>query len=139
VRALRVCVVVVIIACRRPPICPVPVERSRFLLFQDMVQPPCLAKKRMQLCNLGLFVSVAVYLEGGLRLENVDMLVMEEKTREMETHLAILVRLANVEERASAALVLFTAYDRVHRTRRAVEGNRGTDLTPCRFGLRGVM
>jgi hypothetical protein len=36
--------------------------------------------------------------------------------KERNTDLAILVRFANVEERASAALVLFTAYDRMHRT-----------------------
>ena len=35
---------------------------------------------------------------------------------ERNTNLAIFVSFANVEERASAALVLFTAHDGVHRT-----------------------
>ena len=35
---------------------------------------------------------------------------------ERNTNLAVFVRFANVEERASAALVLFTAHDGVHRT-----------------------
>lgn len=32
------------------------------------------------------------------------------------TNLAVFVRIANFEERASAAFVLFTAHDGVHRT-----------------------
>ena len=35
---------------------------------------------------------------------------------ERNTDLAVLVRFTNVKERASAALVLFTAHDRMHRT-----------------------
>jgi hypothetical protein len=35
---------------------------------------------------------------------------------ESNTNLAVFVRFANVEEGASAALVLFTAHDGVHRT-----------------------
>jgi hypothetical protein len=35
---------------------------------------------------------------------------------ERNTNLAVFVRFANVEERASAALVFFTAHDGVHRT-----------------------
>ena len=36
--------------------------------------------------------------------------------KEGNTDLAVLVRFTNVKERASAALVLFTAHDRMHRT-----------------------
>ena len=39
-----------------------------------------------------------------------------KKSGRGNTDLAILVRLANVEKGASAALVLFAAHDRVHRT-----------------------
>jgi hypothetical protein len=36
--------------------------------------------------------------------------------KERNTDLAVLVRFADIENRASAALVLFTAYDGVHHT-----------------------
>jgi hypothetical protein len=36
--------------------------------------------------------------------------------KKRNTNLAVLVRFANVDERTSAALVLFTAHDGVHRT-----------------------
>ena len=52
-----------------------------------------------------------------------------------DTNLAVFVRFANVEERASAALVLFTTHDGVHRTRRAVEKDRRVGLSLCSFSL----
>jgi hypothetical protein len=39
-----------------------------------------------------------------------------ERVGEENTHLAILIRLANVEERASATFVVFTTYNGVHHT-----------------------
>jgi hypothetical protein len=39
-----------------------------------------------------------------------------KERNESNTNLAVFVRFANVEEGASAALVLFTAHDGVHRT-----------------------
>jgi len=73
----------------------VPIERSRILLFENVVKSPCFSKEGMRLCNWGLFVRVAVHLEG---------------------RLAILVRLTYIEEWTSASLVLFAAHDGVHRT-----------------------
>lgn len=45
----------------------VPIERSRILLFENVVKPPCFSKEGMRLCNWGLFVRVTVHLEGRLR------------------------------------------------------------------------
>lgn len=56
----------------------------------------------------------AVYILGKERVRGKGKRVKERS--EMNTNLAVFVRFANVEERASAALVLFTAHDGVHRT-----------------------
>jgi hypothetical protein len=63
------------------------------------------------------------------------MKIGEEWTR--LTNLAILVCLANVDERPPPALVLFAAHDGMHRADRAVERNRGGGLALSGFGLHG--
>lgn len=108
---------------------PVPVEHDSVFLLEDVVQPPCFAEERVRLCDLGLLVGVAVHLErrltvrfGGKRRKHHVRSKEKKKGRRKKgsdeggkTDLAVLVRLTNVEERASAALVLFTAHDGVHR------------------------
>jgi hypothetical protein len=99
VRALWVCTIIVV--CnkqRRSSPVPVPIKPrgcGNVLLFEDVVQPPCFAEERVRLRDLSLLVGVTIHLEG---------------------RLAVLVRFADIENRASAALVLFTAYDGVHHT-----------------------
>ena len=59
------------------------------------------------------------------------------KQQKGKTDLAILVGLANVDERPPPALVLFAAHDGVHSADRAVERNQGAGLALSRFGLYG--
>jgi hypothetical protein len=92
----------------------------RLLLFEDEVQPSCFSEERVRLGDLSLLVGVTVYLEGCLHLRNRKRVRGKGKKvegrSERDTNLAVFVRFANVEKRASATLVLFTAHDRVHRT-----------------------
>lgn len=67
------------------------------------------------------------------RIRGKEKRVKERSER--NTNLAVFIRFANVEEQASATLVLFTAHDGVHRTRRTVEEDQRIRLPLCGFSL----
>lgn len=92
-------------------------RRRRILLFEDKVQPSCFAEKCVRLGDLSLLVGVTIYLEGCLHLGKRERVRLKTKrVKKRNTDLAVFVRFANVDKRASAAFVLFTAHDRVHRS-----------------------
>ena len=47
--------------------------QHKVLVLEDEVQPPCFAQERVRLGDWGLFVGVAVHLQGRLRFKEVSV------------------------------------------------------------------
>ena len=118
------------------PGCHLPTQR-KVLVLENKVQPPGFTQESVRLSNWGLFVSVAVNLQGRLRFKEVSRRMKIGEQQKRQTNLAILVCLANIDERPAPALMLFATHDGMHSADRAVERNRGGGLALCGFGLRG--